>query len=253
MKTTILSLVALTLPAAAYAAGHSDMAYCENAFFPVDTNEDGMVSTAEAATMRDAIFASLDLNGDGTIDREEYVACTTQRESAVSAMPGKPANPEGWVTLDADANETLEPREFFDRAFEAYENVYVNRTNVDTGWSEPFIAMGEGMTEEKLRAWTGEEFFSRAAQYYGAGDKDLDGMLTRDEWLARAEQYQVDVEMINGAFDSADVNADGTLDRSEVDAMREAGETAAREASDRDGFTDSTKGIPTFYFYLYAG
>ena len=55
----------------------------------MDTNRDGRISPAEAATDSKIVFSTVDKNGDGYLDNGEY----THRDMASDAMPktGDPA------------------------------------------------------------------------------------------------------------------------------------------------------------------
>merc|ERR1712108_29751 len=79
LTTTILTSAALATAAPALAQqseGETDMAaFCETAFMPADQNKDGFMSEQEIKDARDAEFAALDLNKDGSVDREEMVNC----------------------------------------------------------------------------------------------------------------------------------------------------------------------------------
>jgi len=52
-------------------------------FTTLDTNRDGRISPAEAATDSKLVFSTVDKNGDGYLDLGEY----TQREAMDESMP----------------------------------------------------------------------------------------------------------------------------------------------------------------------
>lgn len=65
---TLVSLVMLS--GAAFAA--------PPAFEDVDTNGDGQISRAEAATIEGLDWTSADANGDGNLSKEEYAAAASK-------------------------------------------------------------------------------------------------------------------------------------------------------------------------------
>jgi Ca2+-binding EF-hand superfamily protein len=63
-------------------------------FKKLDTNKDGRISQAEAAVDSTVVFASADLNGDGYIDSEEWMA---------AAKAGSKPQSESQDTTPADS------------------------------------------------------------------------------------------------------------------------------------------------------
>jgi EF hand domain-containing protein len=91
-KSMIAMAVIAVLPLAAI-AGDKDktpapMGTSSSAQFDkLDTNRDGRISQAEAASDTKIVFSTADKNGDGYLDSSEY----TQREMSRDAMPNSSA------------------------------------------------------------------------------------------------------------------------------------------------------------------
>jgi hypothetical protein len=84
-------VVALPLSAIAGDQGktHAPMGAVESEkFSTLDTNRDGRISPAEAATDSKIVFSTVDKNGDGYLDNTEYA----HRDMANDSAPKTPGN-----------------------------------------------------------------------------------------------------------------------------------------------------------------
>ncbi len=79
MKRVMVTLLALGFSAIAFAQQSS-----APPFEQVDTNNDGMISRAEAAKVEGLDFSQADTNNDGHLSRQEYDAATGQGQSSGS-------------------------------------------------------------------------------------------------------------------------------------------------------------------------
>jgi|GEM_PF-3244876 len=107
-KLKVLSLVCsgflLTAPAIA-------LTFNPAQFIGIDRNADNMISPIEAEEYRTRYFDTLDINGDGTIEFEEYVQANRLR-SAVS-NPDDPVPPtEEYKEADINKDTKLTRQEF---------------------------------------------------------------------------------------------------------------------------------------------
>jgi hypothetical protein len=90
LSKSILAAAVVTLPLAAF-AGDKDKtvapmdAATSAQFDTLDTNRDGRISPAEAATDSKIVFSTADKNGDGYLDNSEYAHRDMSKES-----PDKP-------------------------------------------------------------------------------------------------------------------------------------------------------------------
>ena len=229
--------------------------YCENAFFSVETDEDEMVSADESAAMGDAVFEELDLNDSGAIERDEYVACTERKQENASGMMPTEADEDMFADLDADQDSRVSAREYFEQASAAYDESMGNdadSSDMTTGFEQPFVYLPQDTTAEQMGLNDKQRFLDLAALTFAMTDTDFDGILTEDEWAARADQSQVDISRANQRFDAADSDGDDALNPEEFGVDWQAVTGAASGKADKDGFTDQSKGIPAYYFYISA-
>lgn len=98
LKTAVA--VAALIPLGVAVAGDNDQ-YASKAdqsarasFKKLDTNKDGRISPAEAAVDTTVVFSSADLNGDGYLDSEEWLAAAKAANKPQSQdMPPADAPP----------------------------------------------------------------------------------------------------------------------------------------------------------------
>ncbi len=83
MKRAMVTLLALGFSAIAFAQQSS-----APPFEQVDTNNDGMISRAEAAKVEGLDFSQADTNNDGHLSRQEYDAATNQGQSGAQGAQG---------------------------------------------------------------------------------------------------------------------------------------------------------------------
>ena len=249
MKTAFVSIAALMMATPALANTDASVAtFCETAFFPGDRNADGMIDATEAEAVSAATFTALDLDVNGSINREEFVACTS-RAGGSGEMATDAAS---FDALDGNGDGMVDTTEYFNGAGAMFDSISENREPGATGWSRPFIQIPSGMSEQDVINSPRDQFIGQAARAYRITDSDLDGMLSQSEWTARAQTYEVDVDAMTERFNAMDANGDGEVFPDEYGATLQAGMALAEENADRDGFTDRSKGIPAQYFYMSA-
>ena len=257
MKTTALSIAVIVIGGSAVAEQHMSMSYCDTAFIPGDKNADGMISAEEETAMRDVLYESLDANADGSITREEFAACMTRAQDGMSGMSPATGDDASFDAADANADGSVDAAELFTASRDAYDDAMAN-TDDTAGMAalNPYMSMP--MTDagdpdiEAVMGFTPDQYFGQVARSYTGADTDADGTLSREEWVDRAQSHMADAEAINNNFDAVDANADGSIDRGEFDTDMASRMEAAMSNSDRDGFTDETKGIPALYYYREA-
>ncbi|MEH6402294.1 MAG: hypothetical protein V7750_02900 [Sneathiella sp.] len=98
-KLTVLSLVCASFLVAAPSIA---LTFNSSQFIGIDRDADNMISPSEAEDYRARYFETLDGNGDGTVEFEEYVQANRLR-SAVSD-PNKPV-PQTDEYKEADTNK----------------------------------------------------------------------------------------------------------------------------------------------------
>ncbi|SFS21975.1 EF-hand domain-containing protein [Yoonia litorea] len=250
LKTLLVSTATAILPLAAVAGGHgATPSFCENAFFPGDQNTDGFLDPTELAENAQAVFAEIDVNKDGALTREEYVACTEK------ASPYLEWDAETIRSLDENLDEVITAQEYFGEAENIHAETFPqsgDNSDMATSFEQPFVYLGEGSGAAEFDVENRDIWIGLAAVNFNAADANSDRQLTRDEWVARADDYQIDISEINQKFDMADATTDGMLSLEEfVEKWNDSYEEAATNATN-DGFTDAAKGVPAYYFYIEA-
>ncbi|QFZ20883.1 EF-hand domain-containing protein [Saccharothrix syringae] len=152
------------------------------------------------------LFALLDVDDDGTIDRMDYTASADRLVTAFGFAPGSPESERVrerynrlWesVTLpmDTDGDERVDVAEYssgMDRFVTASDDGY--RTHI-----APV-----------------------ADAFYDLMDVDGDGRITRTEYVRMAASaFRLSEDAGNAAFDKLDLNGNGWLDRDELHTANE--------------------------------
>ena len=92
---TVAAAVAAMIPLGVAVAGDKDQYGADKSagvsFKKLDTNKDGRISQAEAAADSTVVFSSADLNGDGYLDSEEWLAAKKGSNQPQSQSQDTPA------------------------------------------------------------------------------------------------------------------------------------------------------------------
>lgn len=241
------TLLACTSSLAALADSHSSASYCENGFIEGDQNADGTYSDAELERMRDAVFQSLDANDDGAITREEAAACTGRADKPESTSGEAQQDDEemdaAFDNTDMNRDGFVDRAEFTERATAAYED---NAENDDSSWQAPFMP---ATTEVRDKAFSQEAFASAAREGFDARDADLDGRLSREEWIAVEDLESAEFDDMRFDFEATDSDTSGDVTREEFDARADRVEEDARNAAEAAGREGD--GVPVIYYVFY--
>jgi len=114
-STLMLACVAALLPMAAFANDpQTDSAASSNAsrkqFDKLDNDRDGRLSKLEAASDSKLTFSSVDTNGDGYIDRMEYMRHQASGNSDRKAVPSS-QSPESSSPNSPGASSKTDPNQ----------------------------------------------------------------------------------------------------------------------------------------------
>ena len=82
-QSLIAAAVVAVLPLSVFAGDKDKMAAPSAQFDTLDTNRDGRISQAEAASDTKIVFSTVDKNGDGYLDSSEYA----HRDMSKDSMP----------------------------------------------------------------------------------------------------------------------------------------------------------------------
>ncbi|MEU4799271.1 EF-hand domain-containing protein [Streptomyces sp. NPDC023327] len=143
----------------------------------------------DVMTARNDVFRMLDVDGDGVISREEYLA-----------RPERAA-----LSLGRDLNDPL---------------VAVARSTHERVYSA-MDADGDGrVTFEEYATWAGAETFDEVCRealgsLFDLADTDADGRLSRAEFARLREVLGNRADNAGEAFDALDTDGDGRIDRDE--------------------------------------
>ncbi|MEU2062452.1 EF-hand domain-containing protein [Streptomyces sp. NPDC013455] len=146
-----------------------------------------MRTTTAAVTAKGHIFAMLDVDGDGVISRQEYLA----RPARAAAVLGR--NGDDPLVLAALA---------------AHERVY---TSMD--------ADGDGkVTFDEYAAWAGAGAFDDVCRQalgslFDLAGTEVDGTLSRPEFVRLRVALGNRADHAEKAFDALDTDGDGRIDR----------------------------------------
>ncbi|MFF7411960.1 EF-hand domain-containing protein [Streptomyces lydicus] len=133
------------------------------------------------------IFAMLDVDGDGVISREEYLARPERAAAALGREAGDPL-----VTA----------------VLATHQHVYASMD----------VAGNGKVTFEEYAAWAGAEAFDEVCRLalgalFDLADADADGKLTRAEFSCLRQALGNQADQAEAAFDALDADGDGLVDR----------------------------------------
>lgn len=150
-----------------------------------DANKDGNLTKAELTASLEARFAKMDVNGDGTLTKEDRDLRRQQRLDA------------RFTQLDADRNGQISKSEF----------TTGHERRADTART------GDKASGKDGRHWGGRHHHRGFGKGMKAGpDGAKDAAVTRDQFVARGMTM----------FDRLDANKDGTVTAEEMKTAREA-------------------------------
>ncbi len=265
MKPILMPALAATtaLWSAAAVAQSSDMAgFCEAAIVPVDTDADGMVTAEENTAVRDAEFAALDANADGSIDRTEWETCMERQQQARAESPSGTWSPEDFADYTPEVSGDLSAEDFAGMATEAYESGSAEERARFTG--------SDAMPQDDSGASEAETFARAAVSRFRDADTDGDGTLTAEEFGMSGDGMTADAQ--SARFDSLDADDTGTVTPQEYRAagtwavdpsglVDGAEQTGSEAGTATDGMAsadtaqsedDMGEGIPVIdYFVVY--
>ncbi|MGK7651702.1 hypothetical protein ACSQ76_04520 [Roseovarius sp. B08] len=212
LTTTMLTSAALATAAPALAQqsdAETDMpAFCETAFMPADQNKDGFMSEQEINEARDAEFAALDLNKDGSVDREEMVNCignAQDKQQAAMDTSQTDGDSRDWAELDTGGQSEMSVEE------------WQNMTNKI--WKSDDSDMKSAVSEDTDDA---ERFAKTAVDRFQMYDGNGDGVITQAEYEGEVDKDWSQKAM-EKRFDAMDSDDSGALSPAEY---RGAGTTA---------------------------
>lgn len=247
LTTTILTSAALATAAPALAQqsdAETDMpAFCETAFMPADQNKDGFMSEQEIKDARDAEFAALDLNKDGSVDREEMTNCIghahEKQQEAMNASQTDGSSRD-WADLDTGGKSEMSVEE------------WQNMTNKI--WKSDDSDMKSAVSEDTDDA---ERFAKTAVDRFQMYDGNGDGVVTQAEYEGEVDKDWSD-KALQKRFDAMDSDDSGALSPVEY---RGAGTSALdmnadtsesnnmNSASDEQGASEETTVPVVIYYY----
>ncbi|MDI3420895.1 EF-hand domain-containing protein [Streptomyces luteolus] len=142
-----------------------------------------------AVTAKGHIFAMLDVDGDGVISRQEYLA---RPERAAAALGRGGDDPLVLAALTA------------------HERVYASMDSDGDG----------RVTFDEYATWAGAEAFDDVCRQalgslFDLADTEIDGTLSRAEFTRLRVALGNPAENAETAFDALDTNGDGRIDRDE--------------------------------------
>ncbi|MBU0656972.1 MAG: EF-hand domain-containing protein [Gammaproteobacteria bacterium] len=174
MKTTLLSLVALSaaLSAPAFAAGSmlDQQSQAAQALLQYDTNQDGIISRAEMEAGKAAEFAKADANANGFLSWDEFNAWNeAKRIAQINTV---------FAVMDADGNASVSAAEF--------ANAYPERgaTQVTSMFALADTNADGALSQEELtalRAGNGDPL-EKQLEMFTTLDTNADKQLSVDEF-----------------------------------------------------------------------
>lgn len=152
------------------------------------------------------LFALLDVDDDGVIDRMDYTASADRLVTAFGYAPGSPES-----ELVRDRYNTL--WETVTLPMDADEDERVNVEEYSSG-------MDRFVTTAERGYWT--HIAAVADAFYDLMDVDGDGRITRTEYVRMAASaFRLSEEAGGTAFDKLDLDGNGWLGRDELHAANE--------------------------------
>jgi len=198
---------------------------CNQNFTAVDSNGDGIVSTAEATSASSSEFDRLDTDKSGSISQSEWSSCSDMAMSK-SANDNAAASTSG-----SDGSQPMSTDDQFSEA-DADQSGDVSRDEAATAAQSAYTGSTTGNQDQ---ATTGDN--EQAARNFGARfamiDSDGDGTVSREEWNNR------DNVTIDTAFKRLDSDGNGEVSKSEYQEARNVDSGSGRQP------------VTIWYYYIY--
>lgn len=264
------ALMAVTYSAAAQAqqaAAKAPSSAAADFFDQFDPEETGAVSWAQFEQFRHARYAATDRNGDGSVDKQEYVDEYLQRfdERLAKARDGHLRQTDTrFKALDRDKDGAISRAEFDaagERTWAGYEKsreatresaAATNRdplkmptSHTANGMLELYDRNGDGVVDRA-------EFDAARAATFSASDADQDGVLTvaeyTAEFTARLDAQRTKVREAAGRqagvrFNALDTDKDGRMTFAEYQVSGKR--LFDRADTNKDGIVDARDPEPT--------
>ena len=207
------------LPALAQDAATTAESYCRDGYFPVDADADGLVTEAEAQDAARSAFGLIDVNDDGMIGQEEYVAC---RGEGYAGLDASGTGFDDVAAHDFDGDGTVSAAEYR-RALQAAEG-------------------GPMVARDGQAAATPQENAARSGVVFFLLDTDTDARVTRQEWENADSLARPVEDVLQGPFGEADADASGGISEEEFIAGERMRFRRAMEAAAADGSPGGSAG-----------
>ncbi|QYX57450.1 EF-hand domain-containing protein [Roseovarius sp. SCSIO 43702] len=243
MKRTFFTALTATtaLVAAPALAAEEDLAqFCENAFYAADSNADGQFSEKEVNARRDAEFAAIDANKDGSIDREEFTNCMTQKRDKAAEQQASMSETDDagakWSDIASDGQQELTREDFAAWAEKAWSE---SDGDKETLFKQLSANLSDVIGEKEEQ----EGFAQAAVDRFKAADENGDGVLTQAEFETplREKEYsdqgldeqfqQMDADN-SGAISPQEYRAAGTWSTSAMGTTADSSDSGTSEADD---------------------
>lgn len=202
------TLIAAVPAIAATDAENDMMAVCDGALIEADDNKDGKMSPGEIDALANARFEQLDANKDGSIDREEFVACMmnerkAQQEKAAAGEKDGTYKVGDWDQLTRKPELTAAE----------YGKV------AESAWAENDEEMKNATARMDDDADQSAESFAHAAtQRFKSHDANGDGVITQSEYEMPASETEYSEAALEDRFDSKDADDSGAISPQEYRA-----------------------------------
>lgn len=241
--------------------------YCDEGYKVADTNNDNMISQDELQAARDAEFEDMDLNGDGTVSRQEYSDCMGAW-AANSAV--EPADEDDLAEFDADGDGTVTVQEFMGGTEKAAamqptgDTTQQTSASTDTSGTEAqggnavepiavlrrIIIVPQAYDDDRVRSMSQDEMAARSAQRFVTTDADGDLKISREEWIDMGKDHINKVTtVLNREFDNVDKDKSGDVSRMEYyEHGLDQWNRAQLSAKDKATMQGDETGAPVIYF-----
>lgn len=231
-----LALLVLASPALAQSE-------CALSFETSDSDGSGGITQGEWASWRDQGFASMDRNGDGEIDRDEYANCMSM---GVGDQMGKAdRSADNMTEADMDKDGAVSAEEYRRAAEKAQGEAGQGGDGILV--LRRYILVPARASDREVQDMSQSEAAARSAQMFRTLDKDNDGKLTQNEWSVDNSMMADLSESTGRTFDQMDADKSGKISRAEFTNATDLQWKNARSASSFDaakagGQTDGSDG-----------
>ncbi|RDC73329.1 hypothetical protein DLJ49_07090 [Rhodovulum sp. 12E13] len=205
---------------------------CESGFVDVDLNDDGTVTEDEVQRAAQAAFAAYDADASGDVSPAEYAACRNALAGEPSRATDR--SETNFPQADADGDGWIDRVEFLFGAAGARSAADSMSRGAALNELEMFVYVPAADTDTDVLGMGPQEVAARAAMTFDALDADADDRLSAEEWADAEALKNDLSEVLNMEFEQADADSSGTLDADEFASFhqwkRQQAEARAREA-----------------------